>query len=218
MWLKQQWRKLGGLCFMLGGVVFLLAEKITALSWHQPGYRYAQNYISDLGVAQCGVMTDGREICSPLHSVMNTGFALEGVLFFIACWLLRPMFMGAAGRLFLLFGLLHGIGGVVIAVFHSEPQSAMLAGISLHQLGAVLAIVGGNLTLLAAGWSLWNQPAWRIFSRLSWVLGIVGLLNVIILTAGILPTGIAERGSVYSITFWQIFTGMMLLTRREKTA
>lgn len=218
MWRKHGWQKTGGLCFMLGGILYLLAEKVAALSWREPLYRYSHNYISDLGVVQCGVMSDGRELCSPLHSVMNAGFAVEGVLFFIACWLLRRLFSGVAGRLLLLFGLLHGVGGMLIATFHSEPAGAALAGVSVHQLGAFLAIVGGNLTLLAAGWSLWNQLEWRIFSRLSWVLGIIGLLSVIILTTGILPTGIAERGSVYPITFWQIFTGITLLFYRKRTA
>lgn len=210
---KHYRNTLGALCFVLGGLQYLLAEKITALSWINPHYLYAVNYISDLGVAQCGVMADGRNLCSPLHSVMNSGFALEGVLFFIACWLLKPWFAGLAGRLFLAFGFLHGLGGVLIAIFHSDPQGPMLGSISLHQFGAVLAIVGGNLTLLSAGWSQWNKLEWRVFSGLSWVLGGIGLLNVVILTMHILPTGLAERGSVYSITFWQIFTGVYLLAR-----
>ncbi len=215
MCIKQRRQKLGGLCFMLGGVVYLLAEKIASLSWNTPFYRYSTNYISDLGVAQCGVMTDGRDLCSPLHVVMNSGFIIEGVLFLIACWCLKPLFTGFAGKLFLTFGLLHGVGGVLIAVFHSEPQGAMLGNMSVHQFGAVLAIIGGNLTLLSAGWSRWHSPQWRIYSRLSWVLGVIGLLNVMILTTGVLPTGLAERGSVYSITFWQIFTGVYLLVRQK---
>lgn len=205
----------GALCFALGGLQYLLAEKMTALSWQNPFYRYTTNYISDLGVVQCGVMVDGRNLCSPLHAVMNGGFIVEGLLFFVACWLLKPVFTGFAEKIFLLFGFLHGLGGVLIAIFHSEPQGLMLGSITMHQFGAVLAIIGGNLTLLSAGWSRWNSPQWRIYSRLSWVLGVIGLLNVMILTTGVLPTGLAERGSVYSITFWQIFTGVYLLVRQK---
>ncbi|MGC6387162.1 DUF998 domain-containing protein [Ewingella sp. S1.OA.A_B6] len=204
---------MGALCFALGGLQYLLAEKITALSWEDPFYSYAANYISDLGVAQCGTMPDGRNLCSPFHSVMNSGFVIEGILFFIACWLLRPIFNGRAGKLFLVFGLFHGLGGVIIAIFHSEPQGAMLGSVSAHQLGAVLAIIGGNLTVLAAGSSQWQKPGWRGFSQLSIVLGCAGLLSVAILTQGVLPVGLIERCSVYAITFWQIFTGIYLLTR-----
>lgn len=213
MSLRKTWQTVGALCFMAGGVIYLLAEKITALGWREPLYRYADNYISDLGVAQCGVMPDSRVICSPLHAVMNSGFALEGMLFFVACWLLRPLFTGTAGRWLVLFGLLHGIGGLLIAAFHSEPTETVLAGVSVHQFGAFLAIVGGDLALLAAGWSRWNDANWRGFSRVSGVLGLFGLLSVVILTTGILPTGLAERGAVYPITFWQLFTGCYLLTR-----
>jgi len=69
--------------------------------------------------------------------------------------------------------------------------------------------------LLCAGWSQWNKPSWLMFSRLSWLLGVFGLLSVVVLTRDILPTGVAERGSVYSITFWQIFTGISLLVARS---
>lgn len=210
---KNDGYTLGALCFALGGLFYLLAEKMTALSWGDPLYRYTANYISDLGVTQCGTMPDGRRLCSPLHSVMNTGFVVEGVLFFLACWLLRPGFTGLAGKLFLIFGFLHGLGGVIIAIFHSEPQGVMLGSVSAHQLGAVLAIIGGNLTVLAAGASQWQKPGWQGFSLLSVTLGCAGLLSVVILTQGVLPVGLIERCSVYAITFWQIFTGLYLLSR-----
>jgi hypothetical membrane protein len=210
----QKWQIGGALSFMLGGLLYLLAEKVAALGWSQPTYSYINNYISDLGVTDCGVMPDGRDICSPLHGAMNIGFALEGILFFIACWLLRPLFSGLSGRLVVLFGLLHGAGGLLIALFHSEPTDTLFWGVSLHQFGAFLAIVGGNLTLLCAGWSQWNKASWLIFSRLSWLLGLFGLLSLVVLTRDILPTGVAERGSVYSITLWQIFTGIYLLVAR----
>jgi hypothetical protein len=48
---KNDGYTLGALCFALGGLFYLLAEKMTALSWGDPLYRYAANYISDLGVA-----------------------------------------------------------------------------------------------------------------------------------------------------------------------
>lgn len=205
MHITSHWQKTGALCFTLGGVVYLLAEKISALAWHHPAYSYLHNYISDLGIATCGVTPDGRDICSPAHHIMNTGFAAEGVLFFIACGLLRSLFDSPGRGLFLLFGLLHGVGGVLIALFHSGTGTG---GITLHQAGAVMAIGGGNLCLIIAGWL--QRHRWPRFAILSMTLGAVGLISMITISLDILPVGFIERLSVYTITFWQIVTGLVL--------
>lgn len=192
----------------LGGLQYLLAEKIAALAWSAPVYHYSLNYISDLGMTRCGMLADGRNVCSPLHTVMNTGFAVEGLLFFIACLLLRKVFNGAGKFLFMLTGLLHGMGGSVIALFHSGSGEG---GLTLHEVGAVMAIGGGNLCLITVGWLLRQRPGLRGFSLFSLLLGSLGLLCMAIIPSGLLPTGLIERASVYPITFWQIVTGCLLL-------
>jgi len=203
-------RKIGAGCFILGGAVYLLAEKISALAWHVPAYRYMQNYISDLGIPVCGVLADGRAICSPRHVVMNMGFAAEGILFFLACFLIGSGCRPRGRWLFLLTGLLHGIGGVMIALFHSGGGNG---GITLHQAGAVLAIAGGNLCLLTAGMLLrgHSRRRDRQWGGISLLLGTVGLLSMLIIPLNLLPTGLIERASVYPITCWQILTGLWLL-------
>ena len=204
------WQKGGALCFTLGGVQYLLAEKISALAWHTPDYSYRQNYISDLGIASCGMTADGRDICSPLHILMNSGFAMEGILFFIGCWLMRPVFHESGRSLFLLSGLLHAVGGVMIALFHSGGGTG---GVTLHQTGAVMAIAGGNLCLLSAAWMKRNSAGWREFSWLSLMLGVVGLVSMFTISLDVLPVGIIERMSVYTITGWQIVAGIWLFLK-----
>lgn len=94
MQIKNHGYTFGALCFVLGGLQYLLAEKITALSWTTPFYSYVANYISDLGVAQCGVMPDGRDLCSPLHAVMNGGFMIEGGAVFYCLLLAKTAVYG----------------------------------------------------------------------------------------------------------------------------
>ncbi|WP_338564487.1 DUF998 domain-containing protein [Erwinia sp. E_sp_W01_6] len=207
-----RWKKLAALSFAVGGLQYLLAEKVAALAWSQPAYLYSRNYISDLGIPHCGVIADGREICSPLHAVMNAGFAVEGLLFFIACLLMRPLFSGAGRNLFLFTGLLHGMGGVMIALYHSGTAAS---GFTLHQAGAVMAIGGGNLCLITVGGLLRNSNGAKAYSRLSLILGCLGLLSMVAIPLDLLPTGIVERASVYPITFWQILTGFLLLSVRN---
>lgn len=207
------WQKTGALCFSLGGLQYLLAEKITALGWNTPAYLYTQNYISDLGIPQCGQMADGRHICSPLHAVMNSGFAIEGILFALACVLLLGIFTGRGRSLFLLTGLLHGAGGVLIALFHSGSASN---GITLHQVGAVMAIGGGNLCLISAAWLMLAKTGFSPYARLSLFLGCFGLVCMFAISSGKFPIGIIERAAVYPITFWQILTGAMLLIKSRQ--
>lgn len=205
---QNRWKNAAALSFALGGLQYLLAEKIAALAWSAPVYHYGLNYISDLGNPHCGVLADGRAVCSPLHTVMNVGFAVEGLLFFIACLLLRKIFNGAGKFMFLFTGLLHGVGGSVIALFHSGSGEA---GLTQHEAGAVMAIGGGNLCLITVGWLLRQRPGLRDFSLFSLFMGSFGLLCMVLIPFGLLPTGLIERASVYPITFWQIFTGCLLL-------
>lgn len=202
------WQKTGALCFSLGGLQYLLAEKITALGWSRPAYSYSKNYISDLGIAACGKAADGRDICSPLHTLMNSGFAIEGVLFAIACWLLRDVFKGRGRSLFLLAGFIHGIGGVLIAFFHSGTANT---GVTVHEAGAVMAIGGGNLCLISVAWLMHTKAGFGRYSWLSIFLGGVGLVCMFSITSGKYPVGVIERASVYPITCWQIMTGLYLL-------
>lgn len=191
----------GAVCFSLGGLLYLLAERISALAWHQPAYRYSQNYISDLGIPDCGPL-----ICSPLHNVMNAGFAVEGLLFMLACWLLRPLLPGRVGGVALLAGCVHGIGGVLIALFHS---GGLAEGITLHQVGAVMAIGGGNLCLMAV--AVTGRRIAGIYAAFSGILGLSGLLCMLAIPYVALPIGIIERAAVYPITLWQVVSGVALL-------
>lgn len=200
MQLNIGWQKIGAWCFTLGGLQYLLAEKLSALGWHDPSYSYSQNYISDLGIP----------LRSPLHHLMNAGFALEGVLFFIACWLLRSFFKGAGRYLFLLAGLIHAAGGVLIALYHSGGGGS---GVTLHEVGAVMAIGGGNLCLLAVGWMMHARRGFSAYGWLSLLLGSLGLICMFSITSGQFPIGIIERASVYPITFWQVSTGLLLLLK-----
>jgi len=200
MQMSQIQQRVGALCFSLGGVQYLLAEWVSAAGWHSPAYSYSQNYISDLGIP----------LRSPLHSIMNGGFALEGGLFFIACCLLLPLLNGSGRWLFLLCGLLHGAGGVMIALFHSGSAGK---GVTPHEIGAVLAIAGGNLCLITVGWMMHARPGFTAYAWLSLSLGCLGLACMAAITAALFPIGIIERASVYPITLWQILTGVFLLTR-----
>jgi hypothetical membrane protein len=196
--------------WMSGGLAYLILEAVAAEAF-RPHYSYAHNYISDLGV------TSGVD--SPRAWLMNTAFCLQGSLFFGGAILATRAVRTRKPWLFLTCAAANAVGNILIAIFHSGPAAHADGTVWVHATGAVLAIVGGNAAILA-GSVVIGGPRW--YRWVSAWLGVVGLISftmfVIQLTTTahyIVPAAVRERGSVYPITAWQIFTAVWLLTRRR---
>jgi hypothetical membrane protein len=107
----------------------------------------------------------------------------------------------------------NAIGNILIGAFRS--------GVPAHVVGAGLAIVGGNVAVIIAGFGsrrIGASLAYRVASVIIGAVGIVCLLALIIDGANgsrLLPVGAVERGSVYTIIVWEIVTGVVLLRSRR---
>jgi hypothetical membrane protein len=192
-------------CWLVAGAVYLSLEAIAAAA--VPGYRYAHDFISDLGQPD-----------SPLSPLMNTAFVVQGVLFFAAAVLLARATGLARPRLFLCCAAANAIGNVVVA---SVPSGS--AGIApVHLTGAVVAIVGGNLAILAGARFTSAVAPHPYYRAVSLGLATLGLLSFVLLavasitstTVG-LPNAVWERSSVYTIIGWQVLSALQLSTRRR---
>ena len=185
-------RRTAAVAWLSAGLAYLTLEAVAAEAFRSH-YSYARNLISDLGVPSH----------SPLAWLMNVAFCVQGTLFLVGAVALSK------ARLFLASAAANALGNVLIAAFHSGPSPT--AGV--HVIGAVLAIVGGNAAILAGSSIIggWHRKA-------SIGLGLFGLLSfvmfVIELKSAVLPLGVLERCSVYSITAWELLTGAWLLSRR----
>jgi hypothetical membrane protein len=208
-------RPLAAATFILGPAIYLAAEAITAAAWKTPSYSYADNWISDLGSATAGVFQD-RELNSPLHVVMNTGFIVQGILFGIAAVLLSRLLSGRS-RFTAVTGIVTMIGYILVGTFHGSLQAQENGTLPLHFTGATLAIVGGNVLALVLGLHWRKTPDTRLIGLVSIVVGVFGLVSVVVLfltfDAG-LPSGAIERGSVYTIVIWQLAVAAALLRSR----
>ena len=197
--------------FIVNGVQYLVVEAIVASAWQTPVYSYASNFVSDLGAPDCSTF-QGREVCSPLHTVMNAGFIVQGVLFVVASFLLMRLVSGRARNVYLVIALIYGVGMVLVGYFHGSRGATENGTVVYHYLGASMAILGGNVAAIVAGfqWRRLMMPRW--FGIAGIVLGVIGLAATVVLatTFGILPSGIPERASIYTITAWQILTGIVL--------
>jgi hypothetical membrane protein len=148
---------------------------------------------------------------------MNYGaFMLHGSLFLLGAIVISRSCPapGWAGWGFVLAAAANTTGNILVGIFRS--------GVPAHVIGAGMAIVGGNTAAIIAGFASRRVGAPRSYRLASVVIGVVGiacLLTLIIDGADgsrLLPVGVVERGSVYSIIAWEIITGVTILARRGR--
>jgi len=203
--------------WIAAGLGYLILEAIAAAGF-RPNYSYAHNFISDLGVTSRG-MFHGRMIDSPLASLMNTAFYLQGTLFLAGAVLIVRAFETHKAALFLTLAATNAVGNFLVATIHSGPIAQANGTSWVHATGAVLAILGGNAAILA-GSSIVRNVSGPWYRGVSAGLALLGLLSFTLLVIGlkastlnILPPAVWERCSVYSITAWQMFSAGYLLAR-----
>jgi len=198
---------------LLSAVQWVVSEAVTAAAWTSPAYSYATNYISDLGVPDCGTHYQGRTICSPDHALMNTSFIVQGILFATGVVLLAATLLtGRARRVVIALAAAHAVGFVLVGLFHGSPDGPGYS-LALHVGGASVAILCANTIAILAGSlrSLQLPRAYRVFSI---AVGALGLLSEAFVGASTSTAGIFERGGVYSWLLWSVVTGVSLLVRQ----
>ncbi|MGP3690724.1 DUF998 domain-containing protein [Streptomyces sp. IBSNAI002] len=200
----------GAIILIVNALQWVIAEAVTAAAWDSPPHSYATNYINDLGVTECGARFQGRELCSPMHTLMNVSFVAEGILFATGVVLLAQLLDGIARRVVIILGIAHGAGMAVVGFFPSTPDPSSGA---VFQAGAAgVAILCSNLVVILAG-ALKNlrlPAAYRIFSI---AVGVLGIISVLLVGVSERTVGTFERGSVYAWLLWSVVTGMLLLVR-----
>ncbi|MUK01680.1 DUF998 domain-containing protein [Vibrio cholerae] len=207
---------IAAMLWVLGAVVYVAAEALTAAAF--PGYSYATNYISDLGVPDVGSF-QGRAIDSPRHELMNAAFVVQGVLYFAAVLLAVKATKIGPPIVFLMLAGLFALGNALVGSVHGSQASVDNGSAVVHVIGAAMAILGGNTLAIAAGIGTLRTPNMRTYGRISIFLGAIGTLALLMLqidsnamSVNLLPDGVWERVAVYTITAWQFVTGALILT------
>ena len=196
--MKTENTKYGSYAFIIAGIYFLLAEFVSAVSTGLPLFEvYTQNTISALGVPG---------YISPIDWLMNSGFIVLGVLLIIG------FHMGLSSRIkkwkAIEYALtfVTALGLLIIAVIH--------AGNPIHQIGALMAIVGGGVLLMTAAFALDTSKSYKIAS---FSLGLIAILFLIVMIIFMgnpqleIIEAIPERISVYALILWSFLTGIYLL-------
>ncbi|MBL1101098.1 DUF998 domain-containing protein [Streptomyces coffeae] len=150
--------RIGAAAWILNAAQFLVVQLIVRSRWRTP-YSWKRNNISDLGNVHCRIWDESRPryVCSPLHGLMNTSFAVQGVLLLIGvlltgfawgrgamAWTARILFVISAG------------GWVLVGMVPADVNE------DLHVLGALLIMGLGNIGLLCAGCVRKDSPLGRM--------------------------------------------------------
>ncbi|MGW7540751.1 DUF998 domain-containing protein [Streptomyces sp. NPDC054770] len=209
---RSNWLPVGAVVLVVNALQWVIAEGVAAAAWSDPPYSYARNYISDLGVPECGTKFQGREICSPAHTLMDTSFAVQGILFATAVVLLARLVEGRMRRVLTVLGVTHGVAFVLIGVFHGSAAGPRYS-LVIHVVAAMIGILCANTVVIMAGRlrGLGLPRPYRVFSVTVGVLGLLSELGVTISTG---TAGAFERGGVYSWLLWSAVTGGLVLAGR----
>jgi hypothetical membrane protein len=190
-------------------VEYFILQLIVARAWVYP-YSIANNTISDLGNTACGIY-DGRYVCSPLHSLMDTSFILLGSFMLLGSILIYQEFRET--RLALVgFGCMFvaGVGSLLVGIF---PENTIG---SLHFLGASLPFLVGNLGMIVLGSVLALPLSLRVYTIVSGTVSLIALLLFVTHNYAGLGAGGMERIVAYPQTVWLIFFGIYISKNHYK--
>ncbi|MBL8927199.1 MAG: DUF998 domain-containing protein [Pseudonocardia sp.] len=159
--------------------------------------------------------------------MFNTGVIMHGVIFLIAVILLRALFTGRATRRALLaLASVHGVGMVLLGVFHGSQQSVENGNIVFHGAGAMSAILGGLGAFAIAGiavlrrrtsLSTGDSRRWLGWVLITFsVIGVAGF-GYLLVTAGSDYDSIPERIAVYAIAAAELVIATAVLLPMPST-
>ena len=195
--MKTENTKYGSYAFVIAGIYFLLAELASAVYTGLPLFEvYTQNTISALGVPG---------YISPIDWLMNSGFIVLGVLLIIGFHMGLSSQIKKWKAIEYALTFVTALGLFIIAVIH--------AGNPIHQIGALMAIVGGGVLLMTAAFALDTSKSYKIAS---FSLGLIAILFLIVMIIFMgnpqleIIEAIPERISVYALILWSFLTGIYL--------
>ena len=202
--------RIGALCLLVAAPLFLAANVIIGLAWHDPPFSWATNNISDLGNVTCGIWdtTRPRYVCSPWHGAMNASMLLTAALLAIGMiftW--RVPGRGFAVRAARALLLLAAMGYALAGAFPADVDE------NLHFLGAILIMGMGNIGLLVAGLAPRRTALGRTraFTRSMVLIAVAG--SVLFFTQQGLGIGVGgmERVAAFPTPVWACCIGAVLL-------
>ena len=190
--------KVAGIVFIAGSLYYILAEAISAAFFNASIFNtYIFHTISELGIP------NGN---SPLFWLMNSAFILIGIAVIFGNFYCFKDYITKNKTIFYILTLITGLGVIVVGLIHGgNPLTS-----GYHTMGAVMAILGGNLLLLIISRSMDN---FETYQKATLALGVFGLIVFWIMFFNVenMYMPVFERLSVYTMIIWSFLTGVYIL-------
>jgi hypothetical membrane protein len=210
----------------LSVVQYFVAESAVIEAWRGPApYDRRTGFISDLGALTCGTY-DHRDVCSPLHLLMNASFVVQGLGMLLGALLLSSALLCIAARpgvrivrgagyrkawpAAVAVRFLAGISGLGTVVVGFVPEDL---GSPFHLAGALMFFIGGAFALVLLG------VLWLPHTPMSWFILACGTLTLGALVVGGLThmhvpePGTLERLMAYPVTIGFAAAGLVVAQR-----
>jgi hypothetical protein len=189
--------KVAGIAFLAGSLYYILAEAISAAFFNDFIWNtYIFHTISELGIPNAN---------SPLFWLMNSAFILIGLALIFGSFYRFRDFIAKNKTIFYILALITGLGVIIVGLIHGgNPVTS-----GYHTLGAIMAILGGNLLLVVISKSM---DEFSSYQKITLALGIVGLAAFWIMFFNVdsIYMPVFERFSVYTLIIWSFVTGLFL--------
>ncbi len=190
--------KVAGFIFIMGSLYYIVAESISATFFNDfIGNTYILHTISELGIPHPN---------SPLFWLMNSAFIFIGLTLIFGYFYRFKDFIVKNNNLIHVLTLIIGLGVIIVGLVHGgNPLTS-----GYHTMGAVMAILGGNILLVVISKSMDESGKYQM---LTLILGAIGLTAfwVMFFNMESMYMPVLERLSVYTLTVWSFVTGLFLL-------
>lgn len=190
--------KVAGIALIIGSLYYLLAEVISAAFFKASiSNTYIFHTISELGIP------NGN---SPLFWLMNSAFILIGLTLLLGNFYKLKDLIIKNKSIFYIFTLITAFGVIIVGLVHGgNPLTS-----GYHTLGAVMAILGGNILLVLISRFMGE---FGNYQKATLLLGIIGLIAFWVMFFNIqsIYMPVFERLSVYTLIIWSFMTGIFLL-------
>ena len=190
--------KVAGILFIIGSLYYLIAEAISATFFKASLINtYVFHTISELGIPNAN---------SPLFWLMNSAFILIGLTLIFGSFYRLKDYIIKNKTIFYIFTLITSIGVIIVGFIHGgNPLTS-----GYHTLGAVMAILGGNILLVFISKSMGE---FQYYQKITFTLGMIGIIVfwIMFFIMGNDYMPIFERLSVYTLIVWSFITGIYLI-------
>jgi len=190
--------KVAGIVFVIGSLYYILAEAISATFFNSSIFNtYIFHTISELGIPNAN---------SPLFWLMNSAFILIGLTLLFGNFYRFKDFIVKHKIICYILTVVTSMGVIIVGLVHGgNPLTS-----GYHTLGAVMAILGGNVLLVLISRSM---DEFELYQKVTLILGAIGLVAfwIMFFNMGSVYMPVFERLSVYTLIMWSFLTGVYLL-------